>query len=159
MAQTEKLENLTLPEFDKKFNALVQRGYRPVKIWCKLLGTIDSVTTRFGYWGTFQKDPNAPHFQPAFRASIGFKADEYQREFNKWTGQGFIPTYISVGCVGSTTRYCGIFEKLPNPPAIVARHDINVATFQKENGTWTKQGYKLLIKNSCNGHYAAIWQK
>jgi Bacterial tandem repeat domain 1 len=157
MGQTEEVKNRTSNEFSKDFDALVEKGYRPVKIWCKQLGTFDSVTSRFGYWGTFKKDPNAPNFQPDFQAVFGKKADTYQQSFNKWTGQGFTPTYISVGCVGSTVRYCAIFEKIPNPT--VARHNMNNATFQKENATWTRQGYKLLAKSSCNEVYAAIWQK
>ena len=49
MGQTTELSNLTSAEINKRLNALYQDGYRPVKIWSKQLGTIDSAGAKFGY--------------------------------------------------------------------------------------------------------------
>jgi|SRR5262249_5106472 len=155
MGQTTELRNLTHSEFTKKINSLAQEGFRPIKIWSKQLGTIDSVGANFGFWATLKKDPNGPPWHTVH----GINADQYQQSFNKWTGQGYIPTDVNVACVGSKVLYCAIFEQIPNAPAVAARHNINNATFQKENATWTRQGYKLKVKSSCRGVFAAIWQK
>src|SRR5437870_77455 len=82
MAQTTDVSNLTSAEYQKKFNDLTQEGFRPIKVWSKQLGTIDSVGAkpRFGYWATFQKVPNGTPWV----ARHGLDAATYQQEFNKW---------------------------------------------------------------------------
>jgi hypothetical protein len=109
--------------------------------------------------GRITPPPQPPIQGPEAHSVKGQTADQYQQEFDKWTGQGFIPTDINVACVGSEVRYSAIFQKIPNAPAFVARHNMNNATFQKENATWTGQGYELKAQSSCHGVYAAIWQK
>lgn len=158
-AMGEQVSNLTSSEFEKRINDLAKEGFRPVKIWSKQLGTFDSASVKPGYWATLKKDPNGPPWQ----AIHGFNAEHYQQEFNKWTSAGYVPTDVNVACVGSKVLYCGVFEKIPNAPATVARHNIDNATFQKQNAICSAQGYKLKVKSSCHGPagwvHAAIWQK
>jgi hypothetical protein len=153
--QTTDVSNLTYDEFKKKLDDLGKQGFRPVKIWSKPLGTFDSASAKPGYWAKLEKVRGGI----PWAARFGKNAEHYQQEFEKFTAQGLTPMDVNVSCVGSQPLYCGIFEKLPNAPACIARHNIDNATFQKQNATCTQQGYKLKVKSSCNGVYAAIWQK
>ena len=84
-------------------------------------------------------------------------------EFNKWTAAGYMPTHVNVACVGSEVRYCVVYDKIANPRAWVARHNMDKATFGNENATWTARGYKVKVRSACQSRagwiYAAIWQK
>src|SRR5262249_36772014 len=133
MGQTFSVSHLTSAEYQTKFNELTKQGLRPIKVWS--WGPIDSAGS-FGYWATFQKDDGTP-----WVARHGIDAGAYQQEFNKWTAAGYMPTSINVACVGSQVRYCVIYDKIPNPPAWVARHGMNEAAFRNENSTWTAKGY------------------
>ena len=158
MGQTTNVSNLTSAEYQRKFNELTKAGLRPIKVWSKQLGTIDSAGASFGYWATFAKDSGTP-----WVARHGLNAGMYQQEFNKWTAAGYMPTDINVACVGSEVRYCVIYDKIANPPAWVARHGMNEAAFRNEDSTWTAKGYNLKLKSSCHGPagsvFAALWQK
>jgi hypothetical protein len=162
MGQTIDVENLTSAEYQKKFNELIQAGFRPIKVWSKPQHVIDYAEGEkpsFGYWATFQKVPNGAPWE----ARHGLDAATYQQEFNKWTRAGYMPTHINVACVGSEVRYCVVYDKIANPPAWVARHNMDEAAFKNENATWTAKGYKVKVRSSCQSRagwvYAAIWQK
>jgi len=158
MGQTIDVENLTSAEYQKKFNELVQGGFRPIKVWSKPLQVIGEKPS-FGYWATFQKVPNGTPWV----ARHGLDAATYQQDFNKWTGAGYMPTHINVACVASEVRYCVVYDKIENPPAWVARHRMDEAAFKNESATWTAKGYKVKVRSSCQSRagwvYAAIWQK
>ena len=159
LGQVAQVENLTSTEYQKKFNQLTQQGYRPIKVWAKTLGVFDSVQPSFGYWATFQKVPNGRPWV----ARHGLDAATYQQEFDKWVAQGYMPTDMNVACVNNVVRYCVIYDKIVNPPAWVAKHNINRTQYEKEHKDLLAQGFKLKIRSSCSTRagwiYAALWQK
>src|SRR3954464_14201380 len=95
--QTVEVKNLSGKEYQKKFDELTKAGFRPVKVWSKTLGVFEGDVPMFGFWATFQKVPNSPPYV----AFHGLDAAAYQREFTKWTGQGFVPTDMNVACVNN----------------------------------------------------------
>ena len=90
-------------------------------------------------------------------------AATYQQEFTKYVAQGYMPTDLNVAALGNEVRYCVIFDKIPNPPAWVAKHNLTQAAFNQEQATWTGKGYKLRLTSSCatpgGSVWAALWQK
>lgn len=162
LSQVVNVANLTSGQYQKKFDALVQQGYRPIKVWSKVLGVFDYTDGEgpsFGFWGTFQKVPNTT----PWAAKHGIDAAAYQKEFNARTAQGYMPTDMNVACVSNQVRYCVIYDKIPNALPWVAKHNINSADFQKANADLISKGYRLKLKSSCrtgNGYvFAALWQK
>src|SRR5882724_8229519 len=113
LGQDTELTNLTCREYQKKFDELVQRGYRPVKVWSKTLGVIDYVDGEhpsFGYWATFRKVPGGTPWV----ARHGLDAGAYQSEFDKWVAQGYMPTDMNVACVNKVVKYNVIYDKIAN---------------------------------------------
>jgi hypothetical protein len=158
LGQTVEVSNVTAKEYQKKFDELTKQGFRPIKVWSKTLGTFDSAPS-FGYWATFKKVPNGP----LWASFHGLDAAAYQKEFTKWTGQGYMPTDMNVACVNGAVRYCVIYDKIPNAPAWVAKHNIDKADFDKTNTDLLAKGYKRKIESHCSGPggsvFAALWQK
>ncbi|MBE7157606.1 MAG: hypothetical protein INR62_04080 [Rhodospirillales bacterium] len=158
LGQVIQEKNLTSTEYQKRFDQHVKDGYRPVKVWSKALGVFDGPTS-FGYWATFQKDSG----KIPWVARHGLDAATYQQEFNKWSAQGYVPTDMNVARVNDQVRYCVIYDKIPNAPAGIARHNINKAQFDQENKSATAKGYKLKLHSQCavNGGwiFMAFWQK
>ena len=162
LGQTVEVKNVTAKEYQKKFDELTKQGFRPIKVWSKPLSVFDyqpGEGPSFGYWATFQKVPNSPPYV----AFHGLDAAAYQREFTKWTGQGFVPTDMNVACVNNAVKYCVIYDKIPNAPAYVARHNINRAEFDRTNSDLIAKGYRRKIESHCSGPggqvFAALWQK
>jgi hypothetical protein len=158
LGQTVEVTNVTAKEYQKKFDELTKQGFRPIKVWSKTLGTFDSAPS-FGYWATFQKVPNGP----PWASFHGLDAAAYQTQFNKWTAQGYMPTDVNVACVNGAVRYCVIYDKIANPPAWVAKHNINRAEFDRTNTELLAKGYKRKLESHCSGSggwvFAALWQK
>jgi hypothetical protein len=155
-----EVTNLTAKEYQKKFDQLVQQGFRPVKVWSKTLGTFEGgANPSFGYWATFRKVPNSP----AWAARHGIDGATYGSEFNKLVGQGYMPTDINVACVNNVVRYCVIYDKVPNQKPWVARHGINKAEFDAANSDLISKGYRRKLESHCRtatgSVYAALWQK
>ena len=162
LAQTVEVKNVTAKEYQKKFDELTKQGFRPIKVWSKPLSVFDyqpGEGPSFGFWATFQKVPNSPPYV----AFHGLDAAAYQREFTKWTGQGFVPTDMNVACVNNAVKYCVIYDKIPNAPAYVARHNINRAEFDRTNSDLIAKGYRRKLESHCSGPggqvFAALWQK
>lgn len=157
-AQDLEIKNLTSKEYQKKFDQLVQQGFRPVKVWSKTLGVFDGEAS-FGYWATFRKVPNSP----AWVARHGIDAVGYQNEFNKWVGEGYMPTDINVACVNQAVRYCVIYEKIPNPKPWIARHNIKQSEYDATQKDLLAKGYKLKLRSYCRTPsgfvFAALWNK
>jgi len=157
LGQVVEVKNLTSTEYQEKFNELTQQGYRPIKVWAEALAGREQPS--FGYWATFQKVSN----RTPWVARYGLDAVTYQQEFDKCVAQGYMPTYVNVACVNNVVRYCVIYDKIVNPPAWVAKHNINKAQFDKEHEDLVAKGFKLKIRSSCSTGadwiYAALWQK
>ncbi len=161
-AQDLEIKNLTSKEYQKKFDQLVQQGFRPIKVWSKTLGVFDyegGEQPSFGYWATFRKVPNSP----AWVARHGIDAASYQNEFNKWVGEGYMPTDINVACVNHAVRYCVIYEKIPNPKPWIARHNIKQSEYDATHKDLLAKGYKLKLRSFCRTPsgfvFAALWKK
>ena len=162
LGQTQEVKNLTGKEYQKKFEELTKQGYRPVKVWAKTLSVFDyqpGEGPQFGYWATFQKVPNSPPWV----SFHGLDAAAYQKEFTKLTGQGFMPTDVNVASVNNVVRYCVVYDKIPNAPAWVARHNINQSEYDRTHKDLLAKGYKLKIRSHCAAPggriFAAVWQK
>ena len=157
--QTVEVKNLSGREYQKKFDELTKAGFRPIKVWSKTLGVFEGDVPSFGFWATFQKVPNSP----PWASFHGLDAAAYQREFTKWTGQGFVPTDMNVACVNNAVKYCVIYDKIPNAPAYVARHNIHKAEFDKTNSDLLAKGYRRKLESHCVAPggpvFAAMWQK
>jgi hypothetical protein len=157
-----EVKNVTANQYQQKFDELTKKGYQPIKIEVKHLQVMDYTDgekPQLGYWATFQKYNNGY----AYVARHNLTAAQYQAEFDTYTKQGYMPISVGVGAVDANEKYAVIFEKVPNPPAWVARHNLTQSAFATENKNFTQQGYKVKSKASCvkNGAtiYAAIWVK
>ncbi|HEV2806580.1 MAG TPA: hypothetical protein VGW57_16765 [Chthoniobacterales bacterium] len=162
LGQTVEVKNVTGKEYQKRFDELTKQGFRPIKVWSKTLSVFDyqpGEGPAFGFWATFQKVPNGP----PWASFHGLDAAAYQREFDKWTGQGYMPTDLNVACVNGQVRYCVIYDKIANHPAWVARHNINKAEFDRTNTELLAKGYRRKIESHCAGPggvvFAALWEK
>ena len=160
--QQTQLNNLTSAEYQTQFNKLVSHGYRPIKIWSKALQVIDyqpGETPRLGFWGRFERVPSTTPWV----ARHGITGGAYQREFETWTRQGYMPTDINVAYLNGRASYCVIFDKVDNQPAWQARHGLNYSTYQNINTSLINQGYRRRITSSCptplGPLYAALWAK
>lgn len=162
IGQPVKVTNVSAKMYQKKFDELTAKGYRPMKVESKRLQVIDYVDGErpsLGYWATFQKVENSY----AWVARHGLTNQAYGQEFERLVPQGYFPTDINVAILDGQESYSVIFEKVPNLPAWVARHGLNQVAFTQENNNFTKQGYKLRQKSSAqNGSkviHAAVWTK
>jgi Bacterial tandem repeat domain 1 len=161
-AQQTEVKNKTAAEYQREFNRLVAQGFRPVRVYAKTLGVIDyqpGERPQLGYWGTFEKRPNTT----PWAAYHGISPGDYQREFNKWTSQGYMPTDINVAAMDGRTSYCVIFDKIQNHPAWQARHNLNQTDFTNTNNQLIQQGFTRTISTFCNTPhgrvYAGLWVK
>lgn len=157
-----EVKNANANQYQIEFNKLTAQGYRPTKISVKrqqVIDYTDGEIPQIAYWVTFQKFDN----DYPWVARHNLSAQAYQNEFNTWTAQGYIPISIGVGATDGDEVYGVIFDKIPNPPAFVARHGLGSADFNKQNQDLLQQGYKLKQKASCvrkgTTIYAAIWTK
>ncbi|MGF7214126.1 hypothetical protein GGR92_000266 [Spirosoma lacussanchae] len=161
-AQRTEVKNVTAREYQRQFDRLVAQGYRPISVSANTLQVIDyqpGERPQLGYWGVFEKRPDTTPW--AARHALSHEA--YQREFNTWTRQGYMPTSINVAFMDGQTSYCVIYDKIPNPPAWVARHGISYAEFARTNEDLLRQGYRRTITSQCQTPagrvMAGLWVK
>jgi Polyglycine hydrolase-like, structural repeat len=99
---------------------------------------------------------------PAWGARHRMTSEEYQQEFNKFTGQGYRLVHVSGYNLAGTVQFAAIWEKSEGPPW-VARHNMTAAQYQEEFNKHTKAGYRLVNVSGYRGSgqdlYAAIWRK
>jgi hypothetical protein len=162
IGQHVQISNITAGQYQKRFDELTRQGYRPMKVSSKRLQVIDYTdgeVPRLGYWATFQKVENSY----AWVARHGLTNQAYSQEFDAWAAKGYMPTDINVAVMDGQESYCVIFEKVPNPPAWVARHGLNQVQMQQASTEFAQQGYKIQLKSSHvkNGGWvhAAVWVK
>ncbi|WP_461152181.1 hypothetical protein [Spirosoma pulveris] len=161
-AQRTEVKNLTIRQYQREFDRLIAQGYRPLNVWAKTLGVFDyqpGERPQLGYWGIFEKRPNTTPWV----ARHGLSQEAYQREFNSWTRQGYMPTDINVAFMDGRTSYCVIYDKIPNHPAWVARHGLNYADFSATNTDLIQKGYRRTITTQCQTPtgriLAGLWVK
>jgi hypothetical protein len=160
-AQTQYVRSATSQGYQKQFTALVNQGYRPIKVVATKIQIIDYGPLGLDYAATFEVRPNSN----PWAARHGLTSAQYQSEFNTWVGQGYMPTDINIASyVGRQTSYSVIFEKVPNAPAWQAKHEMTYTTFASNDNTLQQQGFTRTILTKCrlaNGEYmyAALWTK
>ena len=95
-------------------------------------------------------------------ARHGLTSDQYQREFNKLTGQGMRLVAVDGYEADGVAHYAAIWTKTSSPPW-EARHGLTSAQYQAEFDKLVGQGYRLVWVNGYTvggqDRYAAIWEK
>jgi CubicO group peptidase (beta-lactamase class C family) len=97
---------------------------------------------------------------PRFIGFHGQRPQEYQALFDNLSPEGYIPTILSATGTGADAIFAGVFEQL-KLPAFWARHDIDAATFLRENETaWNND---LILRTATaygaenDVRYAGVW--
>jgi hypothetical protein len=105
---------------------------------------------------------SAPAGSSAWVARHDLTGAQYQLEFDKWTGLGYRPTYVSGYAVGGSARYAAVWDKAPGAP-MVARHGLTAAQYQAEFNKWTQLGYRPVLVNGygvgATDYYVALFEK
>ncbi|WP_183099286.1 peptidoglycan DD-metalloendopeptidase family protein [Nocardioides pelophilus] len=93
--------NLTGSEYQTAFNTFTGAGYR--------LTHVDSYlqSGAVRYSAVFTNTTG-----PAWRAYHGVSAATHQSNFNTWTGQGYVPTNVSVVVVNGSRYYTALYERV-----------------------------------------------
>ena len=157
-AKDTRIENLTSDAYQKKFEELMRKGLRPVKVSIQSTsGEHGRQEARFG--ATFRKVKDSP----AWAARHGLDATAYQAEFDKLVAEGYMPTDISTACVNQQVLYSVTFEKIPEAKPWFALHNIFDDQFDDANQQLLAKGAKLKLHVQCEtaigSVHAAVWQK
>jgi polyglycine hydrolase-like protein len=95
-------------------------------------------------------------------ARHGMTSDQYQQEFNKFTGQGMRLVVVDGYEADGVVHYAAIWNKASSPPW-EARHGMSSAQYQAEFDKLVGQGFRLVWVNGYTAggqdRYAAIWEK
>ena len=109
------------------------------------------------YTAVFEK----PASIPAWVARHGLTSDQYQAEFNKWTGQGYRLKKVSGYSLNGQARFAAIWEK-SGKGAWAARHNMTAQQYQDEFDRFYYMGYRPVWVNGYTvnnqNYYAAIWE-
>lgn len=150
-AQWAARHGLNGTQYQQAFTQMAQQGYRPTVI------SGYTVNGQATYAAIFEK-VNGPVSE--FRH--GLSSQDYQATFTTLTSQGFRPKYINGFVVNGKDYYNAIFEKTGGA-ALVARHGISEADYQKVFNDFTPQGYMpvSISAYTVNGQhrFAGIWEK
>ncbi|WP_157373303.1 serine hydrolase [Algoriphagus terrigena] len=97
---------------------------------------------------------------PAYAATHGINAAQYQAFFNTWTAKGYTPKILSATGAGSSAIFAAVFEKVPFP-TMIAKHGLTKAQFDAENAS-AKTNNLILHTFAAYGsssarHYAGVW--
>jgi Bacterial tandem repeat domain 1 len=147
----EARHRLSASQYQQTFDQLVSQGFRPV------------VVRGYGING---KPTYAAIFEqrtgPLFVARHNLSRADYQREFDRWTRQGYRPVDAAGFAVGGTDRYTAIYEKVQGAP-FRAFHGISAAAYQREFDRAVRDGFRPVRVNghALNGrdYYTAIFEK
>jgi uncharacterized protein (UPF0297 family) len=147
----EARHGLTSAAYQKVFDELVGKGYRPVHVSGYAVGVEER------YAAIWEKKDG-----PAWEARHGLKSAEYQKVFDELVGKGYRPVQVSGYAVDGEARYAAIWEKKAGP-AWVARHRLTSAEYQKLFTELKDKGYgPVQVSGYAIGaedRYAAIWEK
>ena len=142
---------MSSPDYQAKFNALANQGYRLVMID----GYEVAGQPRFA--ALWRKAAGA-----AWAARHGMTSSAYQVEFNKFAAQGYRLTWVNGYTVQGQDFYAAIWEKSAGP-AWVARHGLNANEYQVAFDEFVAKGYRLLLVSGYavgnEARYAALWSK
>ncbi|MGW1835922.1 serine hydrolase [Streptomyces sp. NPDC002067] len=147
----EARHGMTPEQYQTAIDQFTARGFRPVDLSCYL----DAGQVRFA--AVWDQSP-----VPGWVARHGLTSAEFQTEFTRLTGQGYILWRVNGYEVSGGTRYAAIWIKGP-PVTWQARHGLSSADHQSAFDALVARGYRL---QKINGHtaggttaYASIWHK
>jgi Bacterial tandem repeat domain 1 len=99
---------------------------------------------------------------PEWVARHGMTSDQYQQEFDKFTGQGMRLVLVDGYEADGVVHYAAIWNKASSPPW-EARDGLSSAQYQAEFDKLVGQGFRLVWVNGYTAggqdRYAAIWEK
>ena len=141
---------LTGAEYQSLFNDLSGRGFR---LRC-LSPYEDAGGERFAcVWDHYAG--------PAWSASHGLTADEYQREFDSQRDRGFRLVRVVGYTIGGTIRYAGIWEQSPGHPGTAA-HGVAHSDYQSHFDANTAAGLRLVdvsgFRDGGSARYTTVWE-
>lgn len=147
----EERHGLTADAYQREFDRLTGQGYRPVHVSGYAVGG----EVRFA--AIFEKGSGI-----AWIARHDLTSDQYQRQFNRFTADGYRLVDVSGYAVDGQERYAAIWEKSVGPDW-ETHHGMTEALYQQEFDRLAGQGYRP-VRISAWGvgntsHYAAIWEK
>ncbi|MDX6751938.1 hypothetical protein SH611_19195 [Geminicoccaceae bacterium 1502E] len=138
-------------DYQRTFEGLVAQGFRPVLVRGYAVGG----EPRFA--AIFEQRQGPP-----FVARHDLGREAYQREFDRWTGEGYRPVDVAGFTAGGTDRYTAIFEKIDGPP-FRAFHGISAARYQQEFDSAVRDGFRPVRVSGYTidgqDHYAAIFEQ
>lgn len=98
-----------------------------------------------------------------WEARHNLSSSAYQNEVNKLVNQGYRISQVSGYSDGGQDRYAAIFEKITNPPAWEARHNMNSDQYQSVVNDMVKKGYRpVQVSGFASGgqaKFAALFEK
>lgn len=142
---------MTAEQYQQEFDRLVDQGYRPVHVAGYAVG--DEV--RFA--AIWEKGERL-----AWVARHDLTAPQYQRQFERFTADGYRLVDVSGYVREGQDRYAAIWEKKPGP-AWETHHGMSTQVYQQEYDRLSRQGYRPVRISAWSAgnatHYAAIWEK
>ncbi|MEF3366432.1 hypothetical protein V3H18_07785 [Methylocystis sp. 9N] len=142
---------LSNARYQAEFDRLTRAGFKPVHIAGYAVGRQDR------YAAIFEKSGSQ-----GWAARHNIDAATFQREFDRWTGQGYRLVAVSGYNVNGQDRYAAIWEKRASPPW-QARHGLTSGQYQQQFNELASQGYRVVQVNGWRAgnepHFAAIWEK
>jgi hypothetical protein len=145
------VHGLSNARYQQEFNRLTGAGFKPVHVAGYTVGGQDQ------YAAIFEKSPSQ-----GWAARHNIDGATYQREFDRWTRQGYRLVAVSGYNVNGTDRYAAIWEKMQSP-AWVARHGLTSGQYQQAFNELAAQGYRVVKVNGWRSgnepRFAAIWEK
>lgn len=142
---------LNATQYQQEVNKWVGQGYYLTDVSGYTINNQDY------YTAVFEKPANIP----AWVARHGLTSNEYQTEFNKWTGQGYRLKKVSGYSLNGQARFAAIFEK-SGSGTWAARHNMTAQQYQDEFDRFFYMGYRPVWVNGYTvnnqSYYAAIWE-
>src|SRR5687767_13177408 len=103
------------------------------------------------------------HLFAQWEARHNLSSSAYQSEVTKLVNQGYKVSQVSGYSDGGQDRYAAIFEKITNPPAWEARHNMNSDQYQSVVNDMVKKGYRpVQVSGFASGgqaKFAALFEK
>ena len=142
---------LTGAQYQAEFDKLVKEGYRLKMVNGSSIG-------------------GSPHFAAiwekaaggAWAARHGLTSQQYQAEFDKYNGQGYRLSWVSVYADGNQARYAALWEKKAGP-AGVARHGLEESAYRAAAAGYAAQGYDLVCGGAVTlggkDYYCGLWEQ
>lgn len=142
---------LNATQYQQEVNKWVSQGYYLTDV------SGYTVNNQDFYTAVFEK----PSSVPAWVARHGLTSDQYQAEFNKWSGQGYRLKKVSGYSLGGQARFAAIWEK-SGKGNWAARHNMTAQQYQDEFDRFYYMGYRPVWVNGYTvnnkSYYAAIWE-